>query len=235
MDRGISATWYDLPEQGKNEYIDWLHSSYIPSMLARPGYLWAAHVENIMTPEREAAQAARLVRTTDTSVPTGNQYLLLFGTVSPHVLADPSPNEMLAEATAETRQMLARQASPRSCLFVEADRVDGPAVKKRAPGITPGPIIQLGTFNSNKLENEVEMSTWYSRSRLPLIGGLPGAVGARKLVSIAGWAKHAILYEFESLAAAATMVDHSDWTNRAVGNLVHAPHSPSLGVRIWPK
>lgn len=25
IDRGIWATWYDLPEDGKEEYIQWLH------------------------------------------------------------------------------------------------------------------------------------------------------------------------------------------------------------------
>jgi hypothetical protein len=53
-----------------------------------------------------------------------------------------------------------------------------------------------------------------------------GSVGARKLVSIAGWAKHAILYEFSSLKAAeSNLSDPGDWTKRVIGNLIHAPHS----------
>jgi hypothetical protein len=51
MARGIWATWYDLPEEGKPEYLSWLHTVHIPAMLARPGYLWAAHVQNIVTPD----------------------------------------------------------------------------------------------------------------------------------------------------------------------------------------
>ena len=47
MDRGIWATWYDLPEEGKEEYIAWLHDVHLPKALLRPGYLWAAHIENI--------------------------------------------------------------------------------------------------------------------------------------------------------------------------------------------
>ena len=47
--------------------------------------------------------------------------------------------------------------------------------------------------------------------------------------------QHTILYEFSSLKAAeANLADPSDWTRRVVGNLVHGPHSPTLGVRIWP-
>ena len=137
--------------------------------------------------------------------------------------------------TAETRGMMSRRIAPRYCIFVEVERVSGPEAKTRAPGITPGPVIQLGTFNINALENEDELNAWYARSRLPLMAPMTGCVGTRKLVSISGWAKHAILYEFVSLEAVEKyFVDTGEWGQRVIKNLVHAPHSPSLGVRIWP-
>jgi hypothetical protein len=71
MDRGIWATWYDLPEQGKAEYLSWLHAVQVPEMLARPGYLWAAHVQNIMTPEREQNLNRRLTHTAEAGVNFG--------------------------------------------------------------------------------------------------------------------------------------------------------------------
>lgn len=235
MDRGIWATWYDLPEGGAGEYLSWLHESYLPAMLRRPGYLWAAHVRTINTPERERDVIRRLVHTDDRSVPGGNDYVLLFGAADPQPFVDPAPSELEAELSAEDRSFLGRRAGERSCIFVEVARIAGQAVKQRAPGITPGPAVQFGTFNANKPENDLEISTWYARSRLPLCTTLPGCIGARKLVSVAGWAKHAILYEFVSIEAAQTqLVDNSEWTERVVANLVHAPHSPSLGTRIWP-
>jgi hypothetical protein len=235
MDRGIWATWYDLEAAGKNEYLSWLHQVHLPATLARPGYLWAAHVENVVSPEREARNQSRLAHVADPSVPTGFEYLLLYGALSPHVFVDPTPSELLAGMSAESQRMLGRQLRARACIFVEADRVEGPDAGRRGPGVTPGPIIQFGTFNINALDNEAEMSAWYARSRLPLLRSPAGAVGARKLVSIAGWAKHAILYEFSSLKAAETgLADPSDWTKRVIGNLIHAPHSPTLGTRIWP-
>ena len=235
MDRGICATWYDLEATGKNDYLSWLHQVHLPSMLARSGHLWAAHVENVVSPEREARNQSRLAHVDDPSVPTGFEYLLLYGALSPHVFVDPTPSELLAGTSAEGQRMLKRQLRARSCIFVEADRVEGPDAGRRAPGVTPGPIIQFGTFNINALDNEAEMRAWYARARLPLVRPVPGSVGARKLVSIAGWAKHAILYEFSSLKAAETnLSDLSDWTRRVIANLIHAPHSPTLGVRIWP-
>jgi hypothetical protein len=235
MDRGIWATWYDLPEQDKEAYLAWLHHIHIPAMLSRPGYVWAAHVQNIMTPEREQRIQRRLIHTDDPAVPTGNGYLLLYGAENPHTFVDPSPTELAASMTAEARDMMSRRIAPRSCIFVEVAWVDGPEAKRRAPGITPGPVIQFGSFNINALEHEDEMGTWYARSRLPLMAPMTGCVGARKLVSISGWAKHAILYEFVSLEAVEKyFVDTEEWSQRVVKNLIHAPHSPSLGERIWP-
>jgi hypothetical protein len=235
-DAGIYALWYDLALETKDEYVAWLHGTHLPAMLQRHGYLWAAHVENVTSPEREARNATRLTRTSDASVPVGFEYLLLYGAENAHVFADPSPSELLQAADATAREMFSRQLRSRECIFVEVERVDGPDAATRRPGITPGPIIQLGTFNSNTLANETEMSTWYSRSRLPLVKTPAGSVGARKLVTISGWAKHGILYEFSSLEAAESgLVDTTDWSRRVVDSLVHAPHSPTLGRRIWPE
>jgi hypothetical protein len=235
VDRGLFATWYDLPADGEAEYLDWLHGSYLPAMLRRPGYLWAAHVRNVTDPEREAASARRLVHTTEPSLGTGFQYLLMFGAVDPHCFVDPTMEDIAAELDEAGRRMLAMRQGERSAIFVDAGRVEGPSSRRRAPGITPGPMIQFGTFNINDLANETEMNAWYARSRLPLVEAHEGNVGARRLVSLSGWAKHGILYEFESLEhAAKNLADPSDWSRRVVDNLVHAPHSPTLGERIWP-
>ena len=177
MDRGIWATWYDLPAEGKEEYISWLHEVHFPGALSRPGYLWAVHVENVRTPEREEAISRNLTHTSDLSIPKGNDYLVLFGAASPHTFVSPSWSELRSQMTIEENEMLGRRIAPRSCIFVEVDRVDGPEVGTRAPGITPGPAIQLGSFNINNLENEDELSTWYARSRLPLMAGMTGCVG----------------------------------------------------------
>jgi hypothetical protein len=245
MDRGLFATWYDVAPDVESEYLEWLHRTYLPAMLRRPGYLWAAHVRNVVDPEREAASARRLVHTTDASVGTGFGFLLMFGAEDAHCFVDPSMEEIAAELDEVGRRMLAMRVGERSAIFVEAGRVEGPSSRKRAPALrqaqdeqvrTPGPVIQFGTFNINDVANETEMNAWYARSRLPLVEAKEGNVGARRLVSMSGWAKHGILYEFESLEdAGRNLVDPSEWSRKVVDNLVHAPHSPTLGVRIWPE
>ena len=43
MDRGLWITWYNLPDAGRDAYLSWLHELYIPRILRRPDFLWAAH------------------------------------------------------------------------------------------------------------------------------------------------------------------------------------------------
>ena len=238
MDRAIWATWYDLPAEGANEYIAWLHEVYLPEMLERSGYLWAAHVDNDKSEERAQNVNRRLTHTDDPSVPTGNGYLMLFGAESVHTFLDPSPAQLAGRWGPDEREMLGLRAGVRECVFVETGRIDGPEIGQRAPGITPGPRIQMGSFNSNALENEEGMGAWYVQLRFPRMETLEGCVGMRKLVSVCGWAKHAVLYEFDLN----TSVEHyfqkelesEDWSREMVGSLVHAPGSPSTGKRIWP-
>ena len=236
MDRGIWAVWYDLPEEGADEYITWLHEVHIPEALGRPGYLWAAHVKNVVTPEREERIRGVVHHTDDASVPTGVQYLMLYGALSPNAFLDPSPEQMAEKITADEREMLGRRLNARSCVFMEHNRIDGPEFRTRAPGITPGPGIQFGTFNINAVENEDELGCWYAQVRMPRLVSMEGCVGARNLVSVSGWAKHGILYEWVSLESLQKnfTTEKIPRSRQAVNTLVHAPSSPSLGERIWP-
>ena len=40
QDKGLWITWYDLPADGRDAYLSWLHENYIPQILGRRGVLW---------------------------------------------------------------------------------------------------------------------------------------------------------------------------------------------------
>ena len=40
-------SWYDLPEQGREDYLLWLHEADIPKLMKNPGFLWAGHYASI--------------------------------------------------------------------------------------------------------------------------------------------------------------------------------------------
>ena len=105
----------------------------------------------------------------------------------------------------------------------------------------PGACIQLGSFNSIDWRDEEDMARWYAQWRLPSLKTLPGVIRVRKLVSVAGWAKHACFYEFTSLAARnehfvhyeTTRPEMEAWSKEVVRRLVHATPLPIVGERLF--
>ena len=98
VDRGIWMTWYNLPAERRDEYLNWLHGHYIPNMLKQPGYLWGAHYASEDDVKMTGAPK-RLGHTADPAVATGDRYILLFGARDAHVFANPTPAEMRARLT----------------------------------------------------------------------------------------------------------------------------------------
>ena len=238
LDRGLWITWYGLPADRRDEYLSWLHGTYIPRVLKRPGILWAAHYVN----DAGIAPVSRVRHTTDATVPTGNDYILLFGAENAHAFANPIPAKFHAELPREDQEMLSLRIGERVNIFTEEARTDGPAARQREGEMALAPCIQLGSFNAGSYQGEDELFAWYAEFRLPSMRTLPGCLGIRKLVSVSGWAKHGVLYEFVSAAAREehfraherSNPEMEAWTARLVPTLVHAPQSPNVAYRIWP-
>ena len=238
-DRALWITWYDVAPDARPRYHEWLHGSYLPALLGRGGYLWAAHyaaVERMQTIRRENAVENPAVA----GVPRGRQFLLFVGATDAGVFGTPSPQMLHAALPEADRRMLALRANVRENIMVEAWRVNGPE-EKNYGGITAAPCIQIGSFNCG-VEDEQEMLAWYAQSRMPAMEKLPGCVRTRKLASVAGWAKHSIFYEYSSLEArnkSYLTIEEGNpqakaWADRMVPKLIHAPGSANLATRIWP-
>lgn len=241
MDTGLWATWYDADQaQNETEFIDWLHAVYIPLLKQQPGIAWIAHYRNTgggASMDRLHEVAAR----PDQEVPAGCQYLLLVGAPSPHTFFKPSIFNL--ERDAALRERLTARQRVRTEVYVEETRVDGPAAVRRFAGSTPGPAIQFGCYKMKSVEAELDLAHWYAQQRLPTMGQMPGCIRTRKMVSVAGWAKHGVLYEFESLEARlknhegpveSQTLDPNAWTGRIAGAAIYPPGSPFVGERIWP-
>jgi hypothetical protein len=239
-DRGLWISWYDLPESGRDAYLAWLHGKFIPGMLKKPGVLWAAHYAAQAQPI-PAGGSHRLRHTDDPSVPTGNGHILIFGGATAHAFANLTLRKLEKALAPEDRRMLALRVGERVNIVNEEARAAGPAAKRREGRFTLAPCIQLGSFNAGSADED-EILDWYASWRIPSMRKLPGCLGIRKLNSVSGWAKHAVLYEFESLAARDRYFpSHEDarpemaaWTDALVRKLVHAPGSPNVAVRLWP-
>ena len=242
MDQSIRIVWYDLDDESADRYLEWLHHTHIPEVVRRPGIAWAAHYEIERTHSMMQRLTAFVGRPESTEqIPTGSQYAFLVGATSPHVFF--MPGYLDVDDSSELTASMARlRIGEKAVITTEQARVNGPEYVTRPPGTTPAPFIQLGHFRVRTFEEEMDLSSWYANYRLPTITKMTGAVAARKMVTVAGWAKHVILYEFVSRSAheehfmghESLAFSDGEWTNRVVTYTQHAPGSPSIASRIWP-
>lgn len=244
MDAGIWITWYDLPSAGREDYLKWAHETYIPQVLDMRGVLWAAHYQAVdKSARRSNARDTRITRVTvdDPAVPRGDRYMLIVGGEDADAFGKSIPSKFHAEMSDGSRKMLAMRLGERMNIMAEAGRVEGPEAKGYADDMALAPCVQVGSYNTT-WQNEAELLSFYAEWRMPRMGETPGCVRARKLASVAGWAKHGILYEFTSLEARNKSFignedaypDMRDWGDKVMKKLVHAPGSATLGTRIWP-
>ena len=235
MDNGIYAVFYDLPEAGRKEYLNWFHEVHIPKALSRPGYLWAAHYEAAFPGERFQNIIKALPRSKGPGLASGTGYLALLGGESTCTFFDPSPSQLMEHIDAESSEMIARRINPLEYIFAVEWRTDAPDSHRRDSRGTLGPIIQMGRFDV--LGHDDELEAWYSQERMKLLSRTPGAMGGRKLLVAAGAQRHAVLYEFISLEARAAhfvSIEETEATRRMHSFSVHPPGSPFVGKRIWP-
>jgi hypothetical protein len=113
-DRGLWVTWYDLPDSGRDAYLSWLHESYLPALLKRPGYLWAAHYATQNTETR-----SDLHHVEDPKVPTGFHYILLVGAKDAGVFGNPAPVEIHATLPEQGKKMIAMRIGERVNLMTD--------------------------------------------------------------------------------------------------------------------
>jgi hypothetical protein len=237
VDRGLSVAWYDLPENGKKQYLDWLHGTYIPKLLEYPRILWAAHYETDLS----ITPLPRL-RHTKEPIAGGYAYIFMLGAEDAHAFSVLTPYNQKGKVDPADAKMLGMRVGERRNIFTEEGRVDGPHAKEREGPYTPAPCIQLGSFDSGSWEDEDELLAWYADYRLPMMGEIPSSMGMRKYASVSGWAKHAVLYEFTSLEARAKYFrahaektkEIAEWTEQVIAKLVHAPGSPNVAQRLYP-
>ncbi|MBT5367336.1 MAG: hypothetical protein HOL05_04765, partial [Nitrospinaceae bacterium] len=224
--------------------LSWLHEEHIPQALKRPDYLWAAHYRSIRNESHNSSPVQKAKRFMDEpELGRGGDYLLLFGANSAHAFLDPAPDDLLKSYDARSREMISRRQGDRTAYFTEVGRVDGPEIAQRGPDLTPAPMIQMGAYRADDENYNIDVALWYVHHRLAALPEMEGCVGARKLLSLGGWARHAILYEFISPEARehyyqiqeAPGGDANHPTGGIVRTLIHSPDSPTLGVRIWPE
>ena len=115
MDRSLHITWYDLAEADRAAHLEWLHGSFIPRQLHKPGVLWAAHYASESNVAPLGGGKGRVSKHAGAAeVPQGDGYIAIFGAASPYVFADPGRAALHAALTDADRAMRALRSGERS-------------------------------------------------------------------------------------------------------------------------
>ena len=237
MDDGIWATWFDLSPKVRASHIKWLHGTYLPEISALPGIVWAAHYE--LHPEIYAKQRSRLTHTKD-AMGQASQHLVLVAAASPNVFFHGASPIDKKNQSKETRARLAERQESRWLITKEEFRVNGPDYGHSVPGGVTSPCIQMGSFNMATPESEIGLGQWYEQLRYAEFAKSGSCMRMRKLLGVAGWGKHAVIYEFTSNEERAKNMEHTathavTWGEKVIAQTVHTPGSPVIGFRKWPK
>ena len=238
----IQAEWFDLDPDSRTGVLEWLHQKYLPALQATSGVGWVGHYETVPAPQKGYIEGAPdKVETTDPSIPTGWQNVILTAGLSPEVFFGKGNGlDQLATSHAEERKALKNY---RSAVFLEEQVVNSPELRNCPDGMGPPPAMQIGHYNTNSVEDDWELARWYRSERFSRVSVTPGMIRGRKLLSIAGWAKHGVLWEFTDLPEGDYSFEHrfvaadrdENWTGRHVLEYVtHCYGSPNAGRRVWP-
>lgn len=242
MSEVIKVEWFDLDEGTGADTRAWLHNDYLPAVQASAGVGWVAHYDIVKSPSKGYIDGApEKKETTDPSIATGWQNVILTAGLSAEVFfGQNSPIDALAEAHSTQRNALKNY---RSAVFLEEQVVNSPEQRAAPYGMGPPPAMQFGHYNTNTAEDDIELARWYRSERFSRVSVTPGMIRGRKMLSIAGWAKHGVLWEFTDLPEGDYSFEHrfvaaardDEWHGRHVLDYVtHCYGSPNAGRRVWP-
>ncbi|MBT3914785.1 MAG: hypothetical protein HOF23_00340 [Rhodospirillaceae bacterium] len=235
----IRAEWFDIDDAKRDDFINWYHGTYLPELQAQIGVNWVGNYA-IVAPKGKGNP--RKMETDDPAVPPGRDFVVL--TAAPTVSVYFQKNNVIEALEAKFAAELGQRENYREAIFVEEESVPGPECRALPSGTGAPPAMQLGNYNTVTPEDDLELARWYRQERFPRLSVTQGMIQGRKLLSVAGWPKHGVLWEFISMEeeedsfeprfAAADRAEN--WQGRHVLEyVVHGPYGPHAGRRIWPE
>jgi hypothetical protein len=239
----LRAEWFDINNKDKDKLCSWLHGVFFPDLQFQNGVNWVAHYDIVPHPETryiKGAPARKEVK--DLSVPPGQENLVLTSVNTPSIFF--GPNNALETMEKEHSLYLSMRTNYRSAVFIEEEMINGPELHKQPIGTGGAPAMQFGSYNVDEIRDDIELAKWYRGERFPRLPVTRGMIRGRKFLSISGWAKHGVLWEFSEMDEEEYSFEHrfmeadrgENWHGRHVLEYVtHAPGSPHAGRRIWPR
>ncbi|SOH94914.1 hypothetical protein SAMN06273572_10665 [Monaibacterium marinum] len=242
MGEVLKAEWFDLEPATRADTWRWMHETYLPALQSASGVSWVGHYDIVELPDRPYIEGAPNKKVTqDPNVPTGWQNVVLTASTSPEVFFG-HDNAVEALATKHADKTAAFQ-NYRSAVFIEEQVINSPEQRSCPYGMGPPPAMQLGNYNTDSPDDDIELARWYRAERFSRVSVTPGMIRGRKMISMAGWPKHGVLWEFADMPEGDSSFEHrfiaadrdENWTGRHVLEYVtHSYGGPHAGRRVWP-
>ena len=238
----LRAEWFDLDSDTRADTWTWMHEIYLPALQAAQGVAWVGHYDIVELPDRPYIEGAPNKKVTqDPAVPKGWQNVVLTAAVSPEVFF--GVNNAVDALAEEYKDKTAAFKNYRSAVFLEEQVINSPDQHACPYGMGPPPAMQLGNYNADHPDDEIELARWYRSERFKRVSVTPGMIRGRKMISMQGWPKHGVLWEFVDMPEGDSSFEHrfiavdrnEEWTGRHVLSYVtHTYGGPHAGHRVWP-
>ena len=210
--RGLLMVYTDVPPDVEEEFNRWYNEEHIPERLAIPGVLDAARYVAL----RGGPKHLAYYELAESDAWYSDAWQHRTYKMSPAVVG-----------TNYTR-ILYRLIYP--------DPV--PAETAQA-GMAP--VVLVGRM-SVPLELEEQFNLAYNNERLPLCASIPGYIRGRRFQAVMGEPKYITVHEMESEEvpnspewAASATTETPGWLDQVRPHMVHAPGSPGVYTKVFPR
>ena len=235
MDKAIWATYFDLEKSKRDAFLKWSEKKYLPMLEELIEPLWIAMYQSVYPGERFEKISSRLHRDENVERASGSDFILLLGAETTRSFYDPSPSMVYESLELEDRTKLDERDNVKDVILCEEWRIEGPESKQRIEGTVPSPLIQMGRYDAQGNDNNLQ--EWYAQERMLRVSNTSGCVGARKMIVANGSPRHSVIYEFvsfESREKNYIELEETEWTKHVHSFLLHPPGSPLVAERIYP-
>jgi hypothetical protein len=242
-DRAVWAIWYDVDEGDRQRFFQWLHETYLPTLAASKQFAFVANYERYRGPltaswrlDNEAYE-----RSTTADMKSGTQFVQVIGAASPYPFIKAIEEHDAGRGPKGAGEMLKLRKGVRHEVFLEDERAHGPEGEKGLDA-SLARCIQFGNYRMKSVAQDLACMSWYPDVCFPALAQAKGSIRTRKLISVAGWAKHGVIYEFDSpegrneAFAEVQKLRAADPSKVfSLGpQTIHAPGSAFIGTRTWP-
>ena len=216
---GLLLVFSDVAPQYDEEYNYWYNHEHIPERLGIPGVLNVARYQ---------------------AVQGGPRYLACYELDSSETWYTDAWQRWLQAPTIWSLRMQSRDIRSEH-IHSLYDRVHPAELSDETRHAGMSPVLLVGRMTVPE-ELEEQFNEAYNNERLPLCADIPGYVRARRFHSVSGPPHYATIHEMMSLEVPQSeawenwrTAETPVWTNTVRPKMVHAPGSPGVYARIFPR